>query len=1092
MISDYMKKNIFCIWALNIFCLLSSSFLMAQTSIIPSKAELNRPFNKQDRLNFKNPSTIYYPETWFHFIGGNVSLSGITADLEAIKAAKISGVQLFHGQFGGIWPGVETQIPCLSPQWDNAIKHTAEECKRLGLRFTMQNCPGWAMSGGPWITPEKAMRNLVWSRIDVDGSQKVRTILPKPQPSNESWRDYKDVAVLAFPTPLDDTIDPLKPSSVTGNKNIDWKNCLSGALKEPLMLSPTTEVNSYWVEIVFPEKTIIRTIELPSINSMNHNWCYEPGISLQLEAFMPDGNVKTILRMNVPQSNWQDQSTFSIACSEVKGVKKYRISICNKHDMSLSYIRLFSGARKNSWESEAGWTLRSIERTGEHPDQSKEAYLKKDQIYDISEAMDTTGNLAWKAPMTCKWTILRIGNVNSGQKNGPAPAEGTGWECNKLSEIGADTQFANYIGRISNGPLHGGLLNGMLMDSWECRTQTWTADMEKEFQKKTGYALRSWLPAVMGYVINDQETTAKFLLDWRSTIGNLFVNKFFGRMAKLAKDNGLTVQYETAAGDVFPADILEYYKYADIPMCEFWQPLMDGFVGSLNFKPIKPTVSAARMYGKPRVAAESFTSFNLTWDEHWEMLKEVANVNYIEGVTHSIFHTYTHNPQTNFLLPGTSFGSNIGTPFLRGETWWKEMPEFTDYLARCSYMLERGKPVSDVLWYIGDEINHKPDQEAAFPIGFKYDYCNPDALLSRLAVKGGLLTTPEGITYKVLWLADNERMLPETLEKIYALIKNGATVIGNAPKNLATLKGGDNAQRRFAETVDHIWGDGNTSGMKRIGKGSILCGMTLDSAIQKLKLKRDVVGGNIMWLHRKISGADWYYVCSPKGSGFKGTVDFHCLGKVELWDPLTGDVAIPLATSRGEYTSVDLDLPHAGCCFIVFTPGTINSNIADKKVSMNKSIELNSSWTISFPAGWGAPKSLKIDSLKAWKDLNIQEEGKAFAGTVVYTTIFNVEKMNPKLHYILDLGRVEMIATVMLNGEKLRTLWTTPYSLDLGGFIKSGKNILKVEVTSSWFNRLVYDASRPEAQRKTWTINGPKPDSPLRDNGLLGPVVLKY
>ena len=51
-------------------------------------------------LNFKSPSKVYFPETWFHFIGGNVSLKGITADLEAIKAAGISGVQLFHGK---IW-----------------------------------------------------------------------------------------------------------------------------------------------------------------------------------------------------------------------------------------------------------------------------------------------------------------------------------------------------------------------------------------------------------------------------------------------------------------------------------------------------------------------------------------------------------------------------------------------------------------------------------------------------------------------------------------------------------------------------------------------------------------------------------------------------------------------------------------------------------------------------------------------------------------------------------------------------------------------------------------------------------------------------
>ena len=159
----------------------------------------------------------------------------------------------------------------------------------------------------------------------------------------------------------------------------------------------------------------------------------------------------------------------------------------------------------------------------------------------------------------------------------------------------------------------------------------------------------------------------------------------------------MQVQFETAAADVVAMDPLEYYKYADVPMCEFWHPIQDNFVGSLNFKPIKPTASAAHIYGKKRVAAESFTSFDLNWDEHWEMLKEVANLNMTEGVTHNVFHTYTHNPQVGFLPPGTSFGNSIGTPFLRGQTWWKYMPWFTSFLSRTSDMLERGKPVVDVL-----------------------------------------------------------------------------------------------------------------------------------------------------------------------------------------------------------------------------------------------------------------------------------------------------------------------------------------------------------------------------------------------------------
>ena len=85
-----------------------------------------------------------------------------------------------------------------------------------------------------------------------------------------------------------------------------------------------------------------------------------------------------------------------------------------------------------------------------------------------------------------------------------------------------------------------------------------------------------------------------------------------------------------------------------------------------------------------------------------------------------------------------------------------------------------------------------------------------------------------------------------------------------------------------------------------------------------------------------------------------------------------------------------------------------------------------------------------------------------------------------------------MIAAVTLNGKSLRTLWTTPYCIDISNFIKLGTNILKIEVTSSWFNRLVYDAGQPESQRKTWTIDGPNKDSELRESGLLGPVIIRY
>ncbi|MBR5627276.1 MAG: hypothetical protein IKW74_06620, partial [Thermoguttaceae bacterium] len=519
--------------------------------------------------------------------------------------------------------------------------------------------------------------------------------------------------------------------------DLPWADCFAGNANGKITLPPTDRNHPHWIEVSFPNEVTLRTIEFPSINSYNHAFCYEPGITVTVEkVFASDPPLMPVTTVDFPQASWQDDRPISFACNETRG-NRFRISIINQHDMLLNSIKLFSAARVNNWESEAGWTLRGIVRTGNYPSQSAQAFIDVNAVQLLADKMDANGNFSATLPEG-PWTLLRVGHINTGAKNGPAPPEGTGWECNKLSQTGADIHFAGYIGRLieKGGPLEG-LLGGVLFDSWECKTQTWTEGLDKIFEKQLGYSPLVYLPAVFGYVVQDHETSRRFLLDWRRTIGDLFANEFYGRMAELAEQHHLTIQYETAAGDIFPADILEYYKHADVPMCEFWQPFSNGYVGSLNFKPIKPTASAARLYGKTRVSAESFTSFELTWDEQWEMLKEVFNRNAVEGVTHVIFHTCTHQPQTGdrFLPPGTSMGSGIGTPFLRGQTWWSSLPAFTDFLARCTFLLERGRPVSDVLWYLGDEISHKPDQEYSFPNGFKYDYCNPDILLNRLSVQ---------------------------------------------------------------------------------------------------------------------------------------------------------------------------------------------------------------------------------------------------------------------------------------------------------------------------------------------------------------------
>ena len=160
--------------------------------------------------------------------------------------------------------------------------------------------------------------------------------------------------------------------------------------------------------------------------------------------------------------------------------------------------------------------------------------------------------------------------------------------------------------------------------------------------------------------------------------------------------------------------------------------------------------------------------------------------------------------------------------------------------------------------------------------------------------------------------------------------------------------------------------------------------------------------------------------------------------------------------------------------------------------SVKNEIPIGGEWSLSFPAGWGAPDTLRVKELKPWNELDVSAEAKAFSGTVTYKSSFVADEHMLSTPLMLDLGSVNMIAVVKINGKKLATLWCPPYAVDISSAVKEGENELVVEVTSTWFNRLVYDASLPENERKTWTLSGPSSNNSLRDYGLMGSVKLRY
>src|SRR5215471_10805766 len=167
----------------------SRSILLLSTLACAAHTDLER--------RFQEPPASARPHTWWHWMNGNVTREGITADLEAMRDIGLGGAQIFEVS-EGIPPG---PVDVMSPQFRALVLHALSEASRLGLEICMHNGPGWSSSGGPWVTPERSMQTLVSSETNVRGPQRFSAVLPQPE-SRAGF--YRDVAVLAFPTPGDE------------------------------------------------------------------------------------------------------------------------------------------------------------------------------------------------------------------------------------------------------------------------------------------------------------------------------------------------------------------------------------------------------------------------------------------------------------------------------------------------------------------------------------------------------------------------------------------------------------------------------------------------------------------------------------------------------------------------------------------------------------------------------------------------------------------------------------------------------------------------------------------------------------------------
>jgi hypothetical protein len=999
------------------------------------------------------------------------------------------------------------------------VKHAINEAGRLNLEISMEGCDGWSESGGPWVPASESMQQVVWSEKQVAGGQKVLLDLPQPP----SVRDfYEDITLVAFPTPEGSVrIAPVKVTS--SDPKFDGSKVIASA-------SPHAEMavepdKPQWIQLEYAAPVTFRSVRLTVPND---------GGTWEIQKSEDGLDFQKIGVVDVRSASFDPTTAKFFRIWRGKSPPKKRTQKVLKVDSLY-----FGGAQLDQFEARTG-IQRAISANA-----FTQMNLSPQEVVDPKSIIALTGQHEWEAPPG-NWTILRIGHTSTGATTHPSTRNGL--ECDKLSTTAVQHHIHNMFDSIfADSPKSvGTTFQDILLDSWEAGCENWTPLMAEEFKKRRGYALDPWIPALTGTIIGSAEQTQRFLWDYRRTLADLVAENHYGSIQTFAHEHHMGLASE-ASGINMPtvADQLLCKKYTDIPMGEFWVNRSR----DENIDDTKEAASAAHLYGQKFAAAESFTSTPETaaWKNDPYSLKALGDEEFCLGINRFCFHRYAHQPWLD-RKPGMSMGP-WGINFERSNTWWEQGRAWIEYISRCQYLLQQGRFCADLCYFYGEDAPmcvHHAALQPAVPKGYDYDVCNADVLLNLMEVENDSITTPSGMSYRVLVLPPTDRMTLPVLQKVAELVQAGATVYGPKPVHSPSMSGYPDLEEPLTKLADEVWGacDGKTVTEHPYGKGRIVWGVPLETV---LAVPPDVTSkqGDFLFIHRREAPAEIYFISNQEQKPITAECSFRVTGKIpELWHPDTGKrEAIALYSTGNGQTTLPIHFDPVGSVFVVFrdaaravppiTSVQLNgqnpfAGVAQEAISVPElsngkvtftawksgrygctagtgttvegsitelppPLELTGSWQLTFPPKLGAPTEAAFDHLLSWSD-STNDGIKYFSGTATYTKDFTLPKVyvQKDRHVFLDLGAVKNLAEVVLNGKPLGILWKEPFQVEITGAARSGTNLLKVKVTNLWPNRLIGDQKLPEAQRITWaSVSLYKADSPLLPSGLLGPVTIQ-
>jgi alpha-L-rhamnosidase len=575
------------------------------------------------------------------------------------------------------------------------------------------------------------------------------------------------------------------------------------------------------------------------------------------------------------------------------------------------------------------------------PETANEQDTDLSEVRDISSRVDPDGTIHWARPAGDQsWEILRIGYTSSDARVSTSSGTWQGLAIDYLDPTALD----QYWGRtvlpllVAAKPYVGRSLKYLASDSWELGGTNWTGNFREEFRKRRGYDPVLYLPIVSGRIVGSRELSTHFLADLRRTVADL-VNGHYDHLAKLSSRFGLGIQCESGGPHGAPFDALETFRSSAIPQTEYWAMSPEHRSGDTDRFFVKEAASAAHIYGRPLAAAEGMTSIGNQWNESLGMnLKPSFDQALTEGMNRLVWHEFTSSPP-ELGLPGQEYFA--GTHLNPNVTWWRDAGQFTLYLNRAQFLLQQGRPVSDVLYYYGDNVPNfvrlKRDDPARVLPGFDYDVTSTDGLLHDLSITSGILKTTTGIRYRALALP-RSRILPlAALELAQRYVQAGGVLIGARPLRSQGIVPETDA-RKFAEITDALWTacESSASHHVTIGKGQLFCTDSSRDVLKTIHLSPDFEApvdqmASLDYIHRRSSDADIYFIRNTQPKALQSTVALRVYGmQPEVFDAVTGEVhqTLLFTPTADHRTTVSLALEPYGSVFLLFRHPAIKNNVA--------------------------------------------------------------------------------------------------------------------------------------------------------------------